>query len=131
MSIESKEALANKLREAGLDVEDWEGFFRGTFSDGERSQLWLIDYDADDWGGHAEYDFLSPCGSAEDPAHVKAACEMAGQKKRGGIVVLWDKIFFKIEVGTDLDADSTRNQLEFACKIADTIEAATVGGDEF
>jgi hypothetical protein len=126
----SKSSLELKLREAGVNIEDDGGFFKGGFAleDG-RTQMFLIDYDADDLMCHQEYDFMSFVGPADDASAVKAACEMAGKNKRGGIVIIGGMICLKYEVGVDWDGDVMAANLQSLCQAADKIEAATVGGD--
>lgn len=126
----TKADLESKLKEAGVKFEDIGTHFKGVFRvNGERTQMFLIDYDADDLRGHQEYDFMSFIGSADDASAVKAACEIAGNKKRGGIVIWGGMICLKYEVGVDWDSAVMRANLEALCQNADEMEAAVVGGD--
>ena len=126
----SKSSLEIKLREAGVDIEDAGGFFKGGFAlkDG-RTQMFLIDYAADDFMGHQEYDFMSFVGPADDASAVKAACELAGKEKRGGIVIVLGLICLTYEVGVDWDAEVIAANLLALSINADAMEEAIVGGD--
>lgn len=127
----SKETLAAMLTEAGFAFEETQNFYKGLMTDGgSRSQVWLLDFTADDLGGCAENDLYSAVGPADDPAHVKAACELAGRKRRGGIVVLFNKIFCKIEVPQGVDTGTLRAQIFGICKMADEMEAELFGTDD-
>ena len=126
----SKSSLEMKLRANGLNFEDTGGYFKGGFAlEGGRTQMFLIDYDADDLWGHQEYDFMSFIGPADDASAVKAACELAGKNKRGGIVIFGDMICLKYEVGVNWDGPVIGANLEALCRAADAMEKAIVGGD--
>ncbi len=126
----SKADLESKLREAGLKFKDEGGYFNGVFKQEDgRFQLFMIDYDADDFQGHQEYDFMSRIGSADDASAVKAACELAGNQKRGGIVIKNDLIMLKYEVGVNWDGDVMAAHLQWLCTIADKREATIFGVD--
>ena len=126
----SKSSLEKTLRAIGLQFEDTGDYFKGVFAleDG-RTQMFLIDYAADDFMGHQEYDFMSFVGPADDASAVKAACEMAGKSKRGGIVIVLGLICLKYEVGVDWDAEVIAANLLALSINADAMEEAIVGGD--
>ena len=83
-------SLAEKLKEQGLSFDQTDsGLLRGGFQlESGRKQFFFLDPEADDHVGYQEHDFTSIVGPADDPANLRAACEMAGKSKRGAIVDL-------------------------------------------
>lgn len=123
-------SLQSKLREMGVRFTEEGGVLKGGYhlEDG-RSQLFALDPDAEDFGGHREYDFLSFVGPATDKAKIQKACELVGRMKRGGIVVREGHVALKIEVPADLPAAATVAHLQMLVNMADAIEREVFGGD--
>jgi len=104
----------------------------GTFNfpDG-RTQAFFLDPDEDQYFDYGEYDFTSVVGPATDPQKVRAACELVGGLKRGGIIVKQGLIILKFEVPTSLPDRVLMAQVGAVCFAADNLEKTLFGGDNW
>jgi hypothetical protein len=126
-------SLADKLKEQGLSFDETDsGMLRGGFQlESGRKQLFFLDPEADDYVGYAEHDFTSIVGPADDPAKLRAACEMAGSSKRGAIVVIENMIMLKYEIPSSLDGPTMLAQVESLCATADKMELEIFEVDQY
>jgi len=123
-------ALADRLRAAGLNFQQQGGFLVGMFTlEGNRTQVFFLDPDADDYMGMQDYDFVSVVGPADDASKVKKACELAGKHKRGGIIIRQNLIMMKFDLPVSLDDRALVAHVAGVCKTADDLEHAIFGGD--
>jgi hypothetical protein len=124
--------LADRLRSVGLKFQEKNGMLTGTFGfpDG-RTQAFFLDPDEDQFFDFAEYDFTSVVGPATDPQKVKAACEIVGGLKRGGIIVKQGLIILKFEVPVSLPDRALAAQVSAVCLAADNMEKTLFGGDNW
>lgn len=136
MTIRQK--IEQHLASCGLQWTEAPGYLKGVIdvADG-RTQVFLVDYDADQLGPYQDFDVLSPiCRIADQEARVKVVAysllEFSGKQKLGHVAVHGGMLVFKADCPVDAPASVFQTVLQTVCKTADVLEKIiTNGGDAF
>ncbi len=132
-----KQKIEHRLASCGLQWSDSTGYFKGVLDVGEgRTQLFFVDYDADELGPYQDFDVISPiCRVTGQESKVKAIAytllEFAGKRKLGHVAVLNELLVYKADCPVDAPTEVFQTVLQTVCETADVLEKIiTDGGDE-
>lgn len=134
----TRHAIERHLSSCGLQWTETPGYLKGVIGVAEdRTQVFMVDYDADQLGPYQDFDILSPvCRIADREARVKeialSLLEFTGKQKLGHVAVLGGMLVFKADCPVDAPTSVFETVLQTVCKTADILEKIiTDGGDAF
>ncbi len=132
----TKEKIERHLASCGLQWSDATGYLKGVVDVAEgRTQVFLVDYDADQLGPYEDFDVISPvCRIADQESRVRAVAysllEFAGKQKLGHVAILQGMLVYKADCPVDAPTEIFQTVLQTVCKTADVLEKIiTDGGD--
>jgi hypothetical protein len=138
MATSAKQRIEQHLASCGIQWAEAAGYFKGVIdvADG-RTQVFMVDFDADELGPYQDFDILSPvCRIADQEARVKQIAypllEFSGKQKFGHVAVFQGMLVYKADCPIDAPTAVFQTVLQTVCKTADVLEKiVTDGADAF